>query len=84
MTEGAGDFWTTRAVAVGVFVILSSLLLVLCFVEVPKTNHDIIITLAGAMAGSAVTIVSFFFGSSSSSRAKDDTIAALAPGASKP
>jgi hypothetical protein len=26
-----------------------------------------------------VTIVSFYFGSSSSSRAKDDTIAALAP-----
>jgi hypothetical protein len=75
----SGDFWTTRAVAVGVFIILSLLLGILCFKEVPKENHDIIITLAGAMAGSAVTIVSFYFGSSSSSRAKDDTIAALAP-----
>ncbi len=74
------DFWTTRAVAVGVFLILSLLIGVLCFVEVPKANHDIIVTLAGAMAGSTVTVVSFYFGSSSSSRDKDATIKQIATG----
>lgn len=68
------DLWTTRAVASFIFILLSLLVMVLCFVTVPKENHDIVITLVGAITGSVVTIVAFYFGSSSSSKDKDATI----------
>lgn len=74
------DFWTTRAVAIGVFVLLAGLVLVLCFVEVPKGNHDIVIALTGSVTSAALAIVSFYFGSSSSSRDKDATIKTMATG----
>jgi hypothetical protein len=74
------DVWTSRVVAGAVFLILIALILVLCFVEIPKANHDIVVTLAGGAAGSAGAIVSFYFGSSSSSRDKDETLKRLATG----
>ncbi len=68
------DTWTTRAVALFIFLLLTLLVTVLCFVTVPKENHDIVVTLVGAITGSVVTIVAFYFGSSSSSKDKDNTI----------
>lgn len=74
------DAWTMRVVAGGVFLILSALIVTLSFFEVPKGNHDIVITLAGAIAGAALSVVSFYFGSSASSRDKDATIKEVATG----
>lgn len=71
------DIWTSRAVAVVVFATLMALIMVLCFVTVPSANHDIVIALSGVIVGSATSIVTFYFGSSASSRSKDDTIKAI-------
>ncbi len=47
-------------------------------IEIPQTNHDIILILITTGANALLAVVSYFFGSSSSTRTKDDTIAAQA------
>lgn len=55
------------------------LLLALLFIGIPSGNKDIVVALAGALVSSFTTVVGFYFGSSSSSRAKDQTISSLTP-----
>jgi len=72
------DLWTSRFVAGAAFSILAFLIIVVCFFELPKGNHDIIITLIGIVIGSCGTIVTYYFGSSKSSHDKDDAIQKIA------
>lgn len=51
---------------------------VLSFMTVPIANHDILIALVGVLAAGVNSILQFFFGSSSSSHVKDETIGKLA------
>lgn len=59
-----------------------ALLLTLIFREVPSKNNDLLNLVVGSLIGSFSTIVGYFFGSSSSSKAKDETISNIA--SSKP
>lgn len=45
--------------------------------DLPQNNHDILLVLITAVATNVTNIVQFFFGSSSTAKAKDDTINTL-------
>ena len=50
------------------------LLIALVYVTIPESNKDLLNLVVGALIGSFATIVGYFFGSSSSSAKKDETI----------
>lgn len=54
-----------------------SLVALLAFREVPAPNRDIIVAAVGIFGGQLVTVYQFYFGSSSGSAKKDETIAKL-------
>jgi hypothetical protein len=70
--------WVPGVLAVAVTVGFFGLIAVMCTMTVPAANRDTLNILLGSLGTAWVTIVTFFFGSSSSSRAKDDTISKLA------
>jgi hypothetical protein len=51
-----------------------ALLIVLVFTEVPEKNAHLLDLVVGALIGSFATIVGYYFGSSSGSAKKDETI----------
>lgn len=53
------------------------MLLVMSFHDVPPGNKDMLTTLMGSLGTGFGLVVGFYFGSSASSKAKDDTIATL-------
>lgn len=55
-----------------------TLLIVLVYKEIPIKNNDILNLVVGSLIGSFATIVGYFFGSSSGSAKKDETIGAIA------
>lgn len=57
-------------IVIGFFI----LLYLLVATEVPKENADLLNLVIGALIGSFATVVGYFFGSSSSSAKKDETI----------
>jgi len=61
-------------IIVGFFI----LLIVLVYTTVPEQNKDLLNLVVGALIGSFATIVSYFFGSSSSSAKKDETLSNIA------
>ena len=50
------------------------LLIALVYIPIPESNKDLLNLVVGALIGSFATIVGYFFGSSSSSAKKDETI----------
>jgi uncharacterized BrkB/YihY/UPF0761 family membrane protein len=61
-------------IIIGFFLLLTLLL----YTKVPNENKDLLNLVVGALIGSFATVVGYFFGSSSSSAKKDDTISTLA------
>jgi hypothetical protein len=61
-------------VVAGYFVLLYLLLLRI----VPEQNRDLLNLVVGALIGSFAAVVQYFFGSSSGSAKKDETISAIA------
>ena len=55
-----------------------TLMIVLVYNEIPIKNNDLLNLVVGALIGSFTTIVGYFFGSSSGSAAKDETISSIA------
>jgi hypothetical protein len=53
------------------------LLALVCFHEPPSGMKDILLAMIGTLGTAWVSVISYYFGSSSGSRAKDDTIAGL-------
>ena len=69
------------------FQIILGALIVLCFFilmialsifPVPPENKDLLNTVVGGLIGAFITIVTYYFGSSSSSAKKDETISNIA------
>lgn len=70
--------WFVQALA---FIIIGGFLSViycLFFDSTPPTDKEVLLVLLGNLSGMAYQVVSFYFGSSSSSRGKDDSIAEMA------
>ncbi len=68
-----GDM-TPKILAFGVTVGFFGLLGYMLKWDIPPANKDILNIMLGALGGAWVSIISYYFGSSSSSRAKDETI----------
>lgn len=69
---------TPKIIAAAVIVGFFSLAGILSFIEVPVANHDILVALMGVLAAGVNSVLQYYFGSSSSSRAKDETIKQMA------
>ena len=62
----------------GTSLMFFAMLLVLAFHEIPASNKDLFNVLLGVLGTSwGGSIIGYFFGSSSSSKAKDDTISRM-------
>jgi hypothetical protein len=67
-------FWMGTAILIMVLVIV----LLLFFITIPAANKDVLNTVIGAIVGSGFgSVVGFYYGSSQSSKTKDDTITNL-------
>jgi drug/metabolite transporter (DMT)-like permease len=62
--------------ALGAIIVIGFFLLLYLLVksQVPEANKDLLNLVVGALIGSFATIVGYFYGSSKSSAAKDETI----------
>lgn len=69
--------WIVPCLALAVTLGFFSLLWLLAFHEIPGANKDILNIALGSLAAAFAGVVAFYFGSSSSSQKKDDTIKAL-------
>lgn len=65
---------TPRFIAGGVIVGFFGLVGMMAFRDIPVANHDVLLTLVGTLGACVTAVVSFYFGSSSNSQAKDATI----------
>lgn len=65
---------TPRIIGAALIVGFFSLLTMLAFRDIPTANHDVLLTLIGVLGACVTAVVSFYFGSSAGSRAKDETI----------
>jgi hypothetical protein len=66
------------SVAIIMSLMLGAAIGMLSRLDIPQANHDILLVLVTALATNVTQIVSYFFGSSSSNKAKDETISAQA------
>jgi hypothetical protein len=66
---------TAKILAIGVSFGFFGLISFMAFREVPATSKDLLNILLGALSASFISIISFYFGSSSGSQSKDDVIA---------
>lgn len=69
-----GDSWTPRLLAMAVTVGFFGLIAVMCFVVVPIENRDAIMLAIGALGAGWSGILSYYFGSSRGSAAKDELL----------
>lgn len=65
---------TAGAVALSVLSILAFIAWALVYMPIPQENQNAITVLLGVVAAQVSGVVGYYFGSSASSKAKDDTI----------
>lgn len=65
---------TPRLIAGGIILGFFGLSGLMAFRDIPVANHDVLLTLIGSLGTCVVAVVSFYFGSSAGSQAKDATI----------
>jgi len=76
MSRRTIDAWARVAIAATLVVGFLIVLVALMTVEVPESNKDMVNAMVGALgAVGLATVVSYFFGSSSGSKSKDDAAA---------
>jgi hypothetical protein len=69
--------WIPRALAIGVTVGFFGILGIMAFHGLPMSGNEAFLLLLGSLATSFTSIISFYYGSSSGSRAKDSIISKL-------
>lgn len=70
--------WTPKALGIAVTIGFFSLIGVLCMFTIPQENIRVVDVMLGSLGTAFLTVVAFYFGSSASSHAKDETIKAIA------
>lgn len=65
---------TPRVIAGGIIMGFFGLSGLMAFRDIPVANHDVLLTLIGSLGTCVTAVVSFYFGSSAGSQAKDATI----------
>lgn len=81
-------YWpdTQGFLAVAIITIISAIVLILLLhtVQMTDTVQGVLMTLVGVLVGCLKDVFAFYFNSSSSSKAKDDTIKTMAAVAAEP
>ena len=72
--------WTPKVLAITFTLAFFAILWFLLGHEIPQSNKEIILILLGALAGAVTTILTYYFGSSRSSQAKDAVLGRVAAG----
>lgn len=75
--EIATKDWTTRAIAITVMLLFAVTVGGLMRIEIPATNRDAVNQILGILYAAVVSVLSYYFGSSAGSRAKDSTISSM-------
>jgi len=68
---------TAGAVALSVLSILGFIAWALVYMPIPQENQNAITVLLGVVAAQVSGVVGYYFGSSASSKAKDETISSM-------
>lgn len=76
--EIATHDWVVKALAIGVFVLFSAVVWMLYHVEIPAMNRDATNQVLGILYAAVSMVLGYYFGSSSSSRAKDAVLGRIA------
>lgn len=64
---------------VGILATVFIIILLLFFVQIPDKNEQVLTTVIGTVVGTGLgSVIGFYYGSSMSSKAKDETITKLA------
>lgn len=66
--------WVPPTLAIGNFVAFCSMLYLMFSRQIPETNRDVFYILLGTLAGNLGAVMTYYFGSSSGSRAKDEIL----------
>jgi hypothetical protein len=74
---------TGAAIAILLVLTLATGIGALLKLDLPPNNHDVLLVLITTVANNVTGIVQFFYGSSSTAKAKDDTISTLSDTAAK-
>lgn len=72
------DDWVPKALAIAVTVGFFGLIGILCRYTIPPENIRVVDVMLGSLGTGFLTVLAFYFGSSASSHAKDETIGKLA------
>ena len=79
INESANAAWlaknTTSLLASAVMVLSFILFYMVIYTTIPADKKDIVIYILGVLSGAVTQVLSYYFGSSKSSQAKDDTLA---------
>jgi hypothetical protein len=67
--------WVTKVLALGTFAMFGGVLFVLTKHLIPDGNKDVFNLILGGLVNSVSTVLGYYFGSSQSSRTKDETLA---------
>jgi hypothetical protein len=70
--------WTPRTIAIAIMVAFFSLLAMMLTREIPRANERAFDIMLGMLASGVTTVLTYYFGSSSSGRAKDAVIGRIA------
>jgi hypothetical protein len=70
--------WMPKALGLGALIVFSVSLFLLVFYELSQTTTQIIIYMLGILSGMVKDVYGYFFGSSSSSKSKDEALANIA------
>lgn len=70
--------WTPRTIAIAIMLVFFGLLVCLLVFQIPERNQRPFDILVGMLGGGVTTVLAYYFGSSSSSRAKDTILGRVA------
>lgn len=74
----AGDSWTPRILAISITAGFFGVLLLMMYGTMPKDGHDALLVMLGSLGTAWIAVVSYYFGSSASSKHKDEALATIA------
>ena len=69
---------TPKQLAVGTTLGFFALLAIMAFIPMQQTAHDVIVSMTGSLGTVWIMVMSYYFGSSSGSQKKDETIKSMA------
>jgi hypothetical protein len=70
--------WMPKALGLGALAVFTTCMFLLIFYELPQTAKEVVVYMLGILSGMVKDVYGYFFGSSSSSKNKDEALANIA------